>query len=110
MDIPAAVPLLPTLVIPIAVPLTSLNLLLGTLLVTKMLVPILLIMATQPKLQQYRFLLPVIIRPRSSQDKKKHIHSRERWQNNVANFMPIILRKSEYPIPIAPSQIFVALW
>jgi hypothetical protein len=76
----------------------------------KMLIPILLIMATQPQLQQYRFLLPVIIRLRSSQDKKKHIHSRERWQKNVANFMPIILRKSEYPIPIAPSQIFVALW
>jgi hypothetical protein len=110
MDTPAAVPLHPTLVISILVSLTSLIPLLVTLLVMKVLVPILLSMGTRLKLQQYHFPLPVIIRLRSLQDKKKHFLSRERWQNNVANFMHITLRKSECPIPIAPSRIFVALW
>jgi hypothetical protein len=61
MDTPAAVPLHPTLVISILVSLTSLIPLLVTLLVMKVLVPILLSMGTRLKLQQYHFPLPVII-------------------------------------------------
>ena len=110
MVIPAAAPLHQTLVIIIAESLTSPNQLLGTLLVMKILVPILLILVTPPKFQQYRSLLPLIIRLQLSQDKKNHIRSREKWQNNVANSMPIILRKFGCQIPIDLSQIFVALW
>jgi len=107
---PAALLLHPNLVIPFAVLLISLTPLLGTLLVMKILVPILFSLGIQPKLQQYPFLLPVIISLRSLQDKKKPFHSRERWQNNVANSMHITLRRSQYPIPILPSQLFVASW
>ena len=110
MDTPAARPHHPIPIIPIAVSLTSLNPVLGSLFVMKKPVTNLLIMVTQPMLQQYRSLLPVIIRLRSLQDEKKRIHSRWRLKNNVANFMHITSRKFEHPNPIAPSQIFVALW
>jgi hypothetical protein len=108
MDIQAAQPLPPTLDIIITEYQISQNQLLGTLPIMLILVPTCLILAIPPKYPQCRFLLPLILRFQLLQDRKKHFHSREKWQNNVANSMPIILRKSQLPIPIALNLIFVA--
>jgi hypothetical protein len=108
MGIQAAPPLLQTLVTITPESLISQNQPRRTLLIMMIRVPTCFLLDIPPKLLQYHFLLPLIIRFQLFQDKKKRFLSREKWQNNVANYMLIILLKSELPTLTAPDQNFVA--